>query len=93
MNAYLNHGRWIVDCSVDDCEAVLFTDRGTCGCRDVSVCDHSTIPCGALIVAVFPADRGDIDSLMGRRPKKNRNWETETIAELKAENLLQGVGI
>ncbi len=93
MNAYLNHGRWVVDCSSDDCEAVLFADRSNCECRDVSVCDHPTTPCGTPIVATFPDARGDIDRLMGRRPKKNRNWSTETIAELKRENLLEGVGI
>ena len=94
MNARLNHGRWVVDCSSDDCEAVLFADRAACECRDESVCDHSAVPCGAPIVASFPADRSDIDGLMGRRRRPNRNWETpETVAELKRENLLHGVGI
>ncbi len=93
MNAYLNHGRWIVDCSADDCEAALFADRGACECRDESVCDHPTIPCGTPIVATFPDARSDIDRLMSQRLKKNRNWEIETVAELKRENLLEGVGI
>lgn len=93
MNAYLNHGRWVVDCSADDCQAVLFADRGACVCRDVSVCDHPSIPCGVPIQATFPDARGVIDKLMGRRPRANRNWDEETIAELKAENLLHGVGI
>ena len=105
MMAWLNHGRWIVDCSADDCEAVLSTDiprfaednYGTlslrCVCRDESVCDHPAIPCGTPIVAEFPDDRGDIDMVMARRPRRNRNWTTETVDELKAENLLAGVGI
>ena len=93
MMASLNHGRWVVDCSTDDCQAVLFADRAACVCRDVSVCDHPSIPCGAPIEAMFPDNRVDIDNLMARRPRRNRNWSTETTTELKAENLLQGVGI
>ena len=93
MMALLNHGRWIVDCSADDCEAVLFADRSACECRDESVCEHPAIPCGAPIVAAFPTNRADIDGVMSRRPRRNRNWTTETVTELKAENLLAGVGI
>ena len=93
MMAWLNHGRWIVDCSSDDCEAVLFADRSVCVCRDESVCEHPAIPCGTAIVAVFPDNRTDIDGVMGRRPRRNRNWTSETVKDLKAENLLQGVSI
>ena len=106
MNARMDHGRWVVDCAADDCRAVLFPEcpmfpednYGTlslrCLCNDVSVCDHPSIPCGVPIEATFPTDRLDIDRLMNQRPRKaNRNWETETVAELKAENLLHGVGI
>ena len=94
MTTRLNHGRWVVDCVADDCVAVLFADRSACECRDVSVCDHQSTPCRAPIEAVFPDDRTDIDWLMNRRPRRvNRNWTVETIAELKRENLLHGVGI
>ena len=93
MKALLNHGRWVVDCSADDCRAVLFADRPACECRDESVCDHPTIPCGEPIAATFPDDKDDIDRLMSRRPKPNRNWSAETVAELKRENLMHGVGI
>ena len=85
--------RWIVDCSSDDCEAVLFADRQTCECRDESVCEHLAIPCGVPIVAVFPIDRGDINRVMGHRSRLNRNWTSETVAELKHENLSYGVKI
>ncbi len=107
MTTFVNHGRWLVDCSADDCQAVLFADRplfpednyGTlslrCICNDESVCDHPSIPCGAPIVAVFPDNKGDIDVLMNRRPRReNRNWKPgETVDQLKRENLLQGVRI
>ena len=91
----LEHGRWIVDCVSDDCRAVLLADRSVCECRDVSVCDHPSIPCGVPIVAAFPDDRADIDRLLGQRPRRlNRNWSPgETVADLKRENLLHGVGI
>ncbi len=94
MKARLNHGRWVVDCSADDCEAVLFADREACVCRDVSVCDHPAVPCGASIEATCPPRQADIDRLMNSRPRPNRNWSPgETLADLKRENLLHGVGI
>ena len=94
MMARLNHGRWVVDCSADDCRAVLFADRAACVCRDESVCDHPAVPCGAPIEATFPPRRVDIDRLMNPRRRPNRNWSPdETLADLKRENLLHGVGI
>ena len=104
MNVWLNHGRWIVDCAAGDCRAVLFPDlpmftegdgRLTlrCPCRDVSVCEHPAIPCGTPIEATFPDDRLVIDRLMAQRPRSHRNWKSETVADLKRENLLEGVGI
>ena len=94
MMALLNHGRWVVDCPADDCVAVLFADRPACECRDVSVCDHPSIPCGAPVEATFPPRRDDIDRLLNVRPRVNRNWlPGETLAELKRENLIHGVGI
>ncbi len=92
--AYLNHGQWVVDCPADDCEAVLFANRTECECRDVSVCEHPLIPCGVSLQVVFPADRVGIDRLLGSRPRRNRNWiPSESVADLKAENMLHGVGI
>ncbi len=94
MMARLNHGRWVVDCSADDCRAVLFADRAACVCRDESVCDHSAVPCGVPIEATFPPRPVDIDRLMNARRRSNRNWSPgETLAGLKTENLLHGVGI
>ncbi len=94
MNARLNHGRWVVNCSSDDCEAVLFADRAACECRDESVCEHPAVPCGALIEATFPPRRADIDRLLNSRSRPNRNWSPgEKLADLKRENLLHGVGI
>ena len=94
MIAYMNSGQWVVDCSADDCKAVLFADRMACECRDQSVCDHPVVPCGAPIEATFPPRRTDIDRLLNSRPRQNRNWSPgETLANLKAENLLHGVGI
>ena len=93
MMARLNHGRWVVDCAADDCRAVLFADRAACECRDESVCNHPSTPCAALIEATFPPRRVDIDRLLNPRRRRNRNWTSETLAELKAENLLHGVGI
>ncbi len=106
MNAWVEYGRWIVDCSADDCGAVLFADRPRfpednygklslrCVCYDVAVCDHPAIPCGAPIEATFPPRRADIDRLLNSRRRPNRNWSPgETLADLKRDNLLHGVSI
>ena len=101
MNVYMNHGRWIVDCSADDCRSVGYAQETpggfyspVCQCNDVTICDHPQLPCGVPIEVMFPADKLMVDWLMSRRPRKaNRNWTAETVAELKRENLLHGVGI
>lgn len=97
MNAWIESGHWIVDCSADDCRAVLAAHRIDCVCLDESVCDHLAVPCGAPVAyhAVFPADKMEIERLLNLRSRRmNRNWLIgETVADLKAENLLHGVGI
>lgn len=60
------------------------TDDGTL------YCGH----CGQISSVVFPQDRSDIELELARRPViENRNWlSSESLADLKAENLLHGVG-
>lgn len=51
--------------------------------------------CGQTSEVVFPDDRSEIETVLARRPiLENRNWLTsESITDLKAENLLHGVKI
>ena len=102
MNAYYNHGRWVVDCSADDCRGALRVPVGrfssmvmVCNCRDESVCDHQSVPCGHVFEVELPSDRIEIERLAGLRPRRaQRNWRPgETVADMQAENLLHGVSI
>ena len=93
--AYMNHGRWVVMCPADDCvSGVRVTGlQVRCDCNDEMVCDHPQIPCGALVEIEMPNDGEEITRLLNLRPHRvNRNWTpSETVADLKAENLLHGV--
>ncbi len=95
MNAYYNHGRWVVDCPAADCHAALRAPTDECDCKDEMVCDHPQIPCGTRFRTVMPNDAGAIQRLLDKRPSRaNRNWyPTETLEDLKAENVTHGVAI
>ena len=92
---YVNHGRWVINCPAENCEAgLLFNDTLVCDCRDESVCDHSQQPCGTPINAVLPDEAAAIMHLLANRPKANRNWSPpESLDDLKTENLSHGVGV
>lgn len=95
--AYVNHGRWIIDCPDDGCHAGLKAiDTGiACDCMDEVVCDHPAIPHGLAIDITYPDQQDEITRLLDLRPKRgNRNWTPgETVAELKAENVTHAVRI
>lgn len=95
--ARVNHGRWIVDCPGDDCYASLHAggDTGVCDCRDDNVCDHPEIPHDLVFVVNYPDDADEISRVLNLRPARlNRNWgPPETLEDLKAENVTNGVKI
>ena len=103
--AYVNHGRWIIDCPDEDCQAGLKCSDWTipetlltglvCDCMDEVVCDHPTIPHGLAIDITYPDERDEITAILNLRSKRaNRNWYPgETVEELKAENVTHGVRI
>ncbi len=96
MNAYYNHGRWVVHCPAADCLAASKAGADlVCVCRDEMVCDHPQIPCGAIIPVEMPDDAEAITRLLDLRPKRgNRNWfPGETVDDLKTENVTHGVRI
>jgi hypothetical protein len=95
MNAYVNYGRWIVDCPDPDCYAALTITDNNCECRDTYVCDHPQQPCGATVQAEMPPNEPEITRLLEQRPRRaNRNWVPgETVKDLQAENVQHGIRI
>jgi DNA-directed RNA polymerase subunit M/transcription elongation factor TFIIS len=89
-DAYFNHGRWVIDCP--NCNGGIRADRDADGnpvpdggrvtCRD----------CGHTYKAKFPNGKEQAEQVMAQRPIQNQNWfpDTETLADLKAENALRG---
>ena len=78
VTAYVNHGRWVIDC---DCGAgnSVHPDWKLACCLE----------CGAIRTnIVFPAEIREIErTLASRKRQANRNWRPgETVATLKAEN-------
>ncbi len=93
--ARVNHGRWIADCPATDCYAALRVhgETAVCDCRDDNVCDHPAIPHDLVVMVEWPPDADEITRILDLRPKRaNRNWYPgETLADVKAENVSNGV--
>lgn len=83
--AYVNHGRWVVDCP--DCR------NAQLACRT----DHRFMcnECGNVAVGnlwrpvIWPANAQKIESLLENRPRENQNWEPdESRVSLATQNLM-----
>jgi hypothetical protein len=81
--AYINHGRWVVDCPT--CNGAGLTSRT----MKVSCC----FDCGSVYTKIrFPRNAKKIEHVLLKRPDvASRNWTTETIKELLKENHDHGV--
>ena len=80
-SAYINHGRWVVDCL---CAGAGLTSRsfGLSCCFD----------CGRVYTAItFPKHGKAIEDLLLARPPDARNWRDESLAVLRDENAKEGV--
>ena len=84
MIAYVNHGRWVADCSVPHCPEAHQVKPG-----DGFLCRN----CGGEDIPVFPEFRSEIDQLLAMRPvPETRNWwPGETVSDLIAENQAHGL--
>ena len=80
LSAYINHSRWLADCSEDGCKGTEFVDSDW----PRFVC----IGCGSGVWPVsFPKNRLAIEATLLLRPKENRNWTPgESVADLRIEN-------
>jgi len=88
LPAYVNHGRWVVDCP--GCGSGLQLPRGPRRVPPefVQVGDVCVV-CGTPLRVVWPEDPRLIDAALAVRPLPvNRNWvPAEDVADLLAENV------
>ncbi len=82
MIAYLNHGRWVVDCPDPDC-------AGASIAGDLFVCEN----CKRVAPVEWPEYKTLIDATTSLRPvPETRNWQPgETIDDLRRENAAHGL--
>ncbi len=85
--AYVNHGRWVVDCPW--CSGAEFAfEEGAFFCES---CRNAGAG-GKPIRALFPATRQAIERALDGRPVQNRNWRPgESLQQLRAENIEHGL--
>jgi len=86
VKAYVNHGRWVVDCPREFCPTAHQVDTpGLFACEN----------CGATGEVEFPSYRRDVERVLGMRPvPQTRNWVPgETVDELLVENVTFGVSV
>lgn len=87
--AYVNHGRWVVDCPCGSAQLACRSDR-----RFWCVDCQNAWALGKWVGVTWPKDEADIEGLLAQRPfPKNRNWHpTEDAMTLVAENVAAGLG-
>lgn len=75
--AYVNHGRWVANCSCGGAELVAEGKRMVCG------------SCGLNSPVTFPPNVGAIESVLhARKGTAVKNWTPgETVEMLEAENM------
>lgn len=81
LNAYVNHGRWLVKCECGGCEYAWEEKLFMCQSCWNSGHKHK------LRRVAFPLYRKAIEMMLAQRPLINRNWKPgETIDRLRKEN-------
>ena len=80
INAYMNHGRWVADCSCNNGILVRPANREAW----CSLCHTES---GIR----WPDDPDAIERTLSARPPLNRNWVPgETTEKLLSENIIHG---
>jgi len=80
--AYLNHGRWVIDCP--GCSNAYLEASAPSEC----------VSCGTKITIVSPSDkdRTKIMAEVASRPEQNQNWEPgEDLDYLRADNIVHAL--
>jgi hypothetical protein len=78
---YLNHGRWVANCSCNGAELVSEDADMLCG------------SCGTITPLVWPGESAAVEEAVRLRPTHNQNWVPgEPVADLVADNIRHGIG-
>ena len=87
LEARIEYARYLVDCPNCNSAEFAFEDKlFLC-----SQCFNSDIQ-GKVRKVKMPNDRKQIETILGKRPIKNRHWyTTETVEDLEKQNLKMGV--
>jgi hypothetical protein len=85
LHPNINHGRWLVECPRCRGSVTLATPG-----LDTIICPGS---CGLEYPVTFPDDREQIEEILLLRPVENRHWTSESLGELRAENVAHGVPV
>ena len=91
--AYINHGRWIVEC---ECHEAHQLKPGPKRWRCEMLVDGRHVGCGTEYSVIWPNRklRRQIETVLSTRPYENRNWwPWETVDQLVAENLEHGCAV
>lgn len=107
--AYINHGRWVVECQCGNAvEAVPrpVTHPGHSAPHQIRVgqkryrCEPWGVEadpsgfCGSTYTVIWPRNARRIVAVLNYRPRHNQNWRPgETVALLVAENLEHGCAV
>jgi len=98
VQAFVNHGRWIVECPNGLCTNALVVSSSA----PLFICAEcaSKENGGAWYRVTFPSDRTAIEAMLVKRPAANpvravnRNWyPDETVTDLRAQNREHGVPV
>lgn len=83
LYAKINHGRWLVTCSICDNDAFTHPEWRIACCAE----------CGSAYAHVlFPTDRAEIETILLTRRLENRNWKPgESAVFLIHENVEHGL--
>jgi len=87
LEARIEFARWVVDCPNCNSAEYFFADK----LFMCSLCNNSNVD-GKVYKVKTPEDRKYIETILGKRPIKNRHWyQNETIEDLENENILHGL--
>tara|TARA_Y100000310_G_scaffold2728_1_gene3534 strand:- start:3341 stop:3733 length:393 start_codon:yes stop_codon:yes gene_type:complete len=82
LNAYVNHGRWLIKCECNGAEKAWEEEWFMCQSCFNGKHKHK------YRIAELPSKRKEIEDLLNLRALPNRNWfPHETISDLEKENI------
>ncbi len=89
LEARIEFAQWIVDCPNCNNAEFAFED----GLFICSLCGNSNVD-GQVYKVKMPNERKKIETILSKRPIKNRHWyPAESIEKLEKENISHGLGV